>query len=340
MNSIMMSHNSNDLTTNESNNDMFLNDESIRLDASMASQFDPEDAETTEELVHLYRQVWQKKVSPLSYQEEDTTVEKSFVRRTRANTEDTFTDDEEDDDDCGFDEEHATPVPSSKKKKKSLWGELTTSMPSSSLDLSTSSLVHQYLEENNKESQSTLYKAMASKIMIPTVTYMGRKLHADGAGSTASPQTTTSTTSRLSLQHKPEPRSSFVARMGLSWSSGSSCSVSSSSSLINEEAEEDAKDYLSNLSDSDFSQLKATLRAQGALTGLCTQQLMYTTATTAAALVKTPSPKRRRRSSSQHKWGQLPFCPSLVSATADSSDDDEEDDDMPDHFVISQERED
>ncbi|CAB9510647.1 expressed unknown protein [Seminavis robusta] len=339
MNSIMMSHNSNDLTTNESNNDMFLNDESIRLDASMASQFDPEDAETTEELVHLYRQVWQKKVSPLSYQD-DTAVEKSFVRRTRANTEDTFTDDEEDDDDCGFDEEHATPVPSSKKKKKSLWGELTTSMPSSSLDLSTSSLVHQYLEEHNKESQSTLYKAMASKIMIPTVTYMGRKLHADGAGSAASPQTSQTSTTRLSLQHKPEPRSSFVARMGLSWSSSSSCSVSSTTttgSLINEEAEEDAKDYLSNLSDSDFSQLKATLRAQGALTGLCTQQLMYTTATTA---VKTPSPKRRRRSSSQHKWGQLPFCPSLVSATADSSDDDEEDDDMPDHFVISQERED
>ncbi|CAB9507526.1 expressed unknown protein [Seminavis robusta] len=312
MDSILMSNN-NDM--NESN-DTFLNDDSIRLDCSIMA-FEPEDVETANELVHSYRyrQMWQKKVSPLSYKDDTSkpvdkaskAVEKSLVRPSRANMEDTFMADEEDDD-CG-DEEHATPMPS----KKILWGDLISSMPSSSLDLPTSSSVHQYLEEHNKDSQSSVYKAMASKIMIHTVIYMGRKLHADGMGSVVVPQT-----SNTHFSLEPESPSSFVTRMGLSWSS--------TSTSLHDEPEEDAKDYLSNLSDSDFSLLKASLRKKGTLTGLCTQQIMYIAAATAAAASnKAPSHKRRgsSSSSSNNKWGQLPFCPSIVAATAPDSDDEQ-----------------
>lgn len=132
---------------------------------------------------------------------------------------------------------------------------------SGSLDVSTSALVHQMLEDD-MENQSIFYRWTTSKIMVPTVTHMGRKLRADGA-----PQPQQKTRDRSPVRRVHSNASSKLRR-----------GVSFDSTGDDSSEPDEFQEYLMDLSSSDFSQLKEKLKQQRHTAGLCTRDALRTVA--------------------------------------------------------------
>ena len=104
--------------------------------------------------------------------------------------------------------------------------------------------------------------------------------------------------------------------------------------------EEDYKERLRDISDSDFSALKAALRSKGALTSMCLEEMLYSVASTSCSHV--PKPKRRssamsldqseRSKSNRSRWS-LP--PHHTTATESFGEEEEEETNTFGLIVIS-----
>lgn len=184
-----------------------------------------------------------------------------------------------------------------------------------------SQCIRQCLEEG-KDEQSILYRWAASK-MTPTVTYLGRKFQIDESSPSLDSSSTHSTNNRERTSSSGELSSSFVARMGLSWTSTDSESSTTSTSSEHEEL----NDYLRDMSSADFTKLKTALRNRGALTSRCAEEMLYSV--TKSDLLQEEecvSSKEERPRSFRRQvplWGE-PLDTSSSHSRGEQEDDDED----------------
>lgn len=213
------------------------------------------------------------------------------------------------------DQEEEVVYPADLQQEANIISRIISRQPVTSLDVNASKMVRQCLEEN-KDNQSILYKWTASN-MTPTVSHMGRKYQVDDH------QPTTSQTLSQTAEE-----ASFVARMGLSWNNnGSDHTNHYSDDESDSVSQQEYKEHLRELSDSDFSKLKSALKQKGVRTNLCLD-LLYSVAKSSCSLPEPKRPTVEAASESVRSRWEL-----LQDATATTAESDDED--MPSHIIIS-----